>query len=189
MRGPCADEQLAIQHLSVHCAPTGTSWPSPIQKLRQVECLEPVYQKTTQALLDQAACSGRARLRAVAAKGVDAWLHQNPGMTQDTLLPDPAFRDAIGLRLGLAIFDGFGNCSCCQQPMDPQGHHVLACMGQGYKQLMHTTLRDSVFRVARAAGVTPQLEPLNLLPDDPQVRPADILVRATPQTSSFLCAG
>ena len=93
--------------------------------------LESVYQQVIQALLDQVDCSERARLRAVATKGADAWLHQNPGMIQDILLPDPAFRDAVCLRLAIVIFEGsaIGHCELHPNMPSVSAHTRLSLQG------------------------------------------------------------
>ena len=44
----------------------------------------------------------------------------------------------------------------------------MNCMGQGHKQVMHTSFRNVVCRLAARAGARRALEPTNLLPDLPQ---------------------
>ena len=57
-------------------------------------------------------------------------------------------------------------------------------MGQGHKQYMHTALRNIVYALAVQASAQPQLEPQNLIPTEPALRPADVLLRSTPQIRS-----
>ena len=45
----------------------------------------------------------------------------------------------------------------------------------------YTILKNVVFSLSLQAGARPSLEPSNLLPTDPLVRPADVLVMGTPQ--------
>ena len=56
----------------------------------------------------------------------------------------------------------------------------MTCMGHGHKQLMHTSLRNVVYHLAQCACTQPKLEPIGLLPNNPQQRPADILITALP---------
>ena len=51
---------------------------------------------------------------------------------------------------------------------------------QGCKSGIHNSLRNTVFRYARLAGLNPVLEATGLLPDDPNCRPADVLISAPP---------
>ena len=66
------------------------------------------------------------------------------------------------------------------QACDDRGHHYLACMASGHKQLMHITLRNTIYRYAELAGARLNLEPIGLLSSDPQLRPADVLIMTTP---------
>ena len=56
----------------------------------------------------------------------------------------------------------------------------MTCMGHGHKQLMHTSFRNVVYRLAQRTRTQPKLEPIGLLPNNPQQRPADILITALP---------
>ena len=62
----------------------------------------------------------------------------DPSMEADSLLQSEVLRDAARLRLGMPILDG-GGCAMCTHTRDDRGHHCLACMASGHKQLMHTT--------------------------------------------------
>ena len=53
-------------------------------------------------------------------------------------------------------------------------------MGHGHKQLMHISFRNVVYRLAQRARTQPKLEPIGLLPNNPQQRSADILITALP---------
>ena len=64
----------------------------------------------------------------------------------------------------------------CTHACDDGGHHCLACMASGYKQLMHNALRNTVYRYDLTWN---QLD-YYLLPSDPQLRPADVLIMTTP---------
>ena len=129
--------------------------------------------------MQQSDVLNQARLRAFAAPWADGWLCATPSMAADSLLQSEVLRDAVRLRLDMPIFDG-GGCAMCTQACDDRGHHCLACMASGHKQLMHNTLRNTVYRYAELAGTRPNLEPIGLLPSDPHFRPADVLIMTTP---------
>ena len=120
------------------------------------------------------------RLTAYSAAGADAWLKATPSLNQDTLLSNVAFRTTLSMRLGIAIFETGLACSFYHQNLDSQGHHIMTCMGHGRKQLMHTSFRNVVYRLTQRARTQPKLEPIGLLPNNPQQRPADILITALP---------
>ena len=127
-------------------------------------------------LVQQQGRVGQARLTAVAAPSADSWLQTIPSWNQDTLLSNAAFRDSLSMRLGIRVFEDGRVCSFCQNNLDAYGHHCMNCMGQGHKQVMHTSFRNVVYRLAARAGARPALEPPNFLPDLPQARPADVLL-------------
>ena len=140
-------------------------------------------------LMQQQDRVGQARLTAVAAPSADSWLKAKaiPSWNQDTLLSNAAFRDSLSMRLGIRVFEDGRACSFCQNHLDAYGHHCMNCMGQGHKQVMHTSFRNVVYRLAARAGARRALEPTNLLPDLPQARPADVLLISLPdiQQSSW----
>ena len=82
--------------------------------------------------------------------------------------------------LGIAIFETGLAYSFCHQNLDPQGHHIMICMGHGHKQLMYTSFRNVIYRLAQRTRTQPKLEPIGLLPNNPQQRPVDILITALP---------
>ena len=71
----------------------------------QAEVLGKLHQMMFDALLQGASTSGKARLRAYAAPGADAWLRATPTLIRDILLSNVAFVDVISMRLGISIFD------------------------------------------------------------------------------------
>lgn len=91
------------------------------------------------------------------------------------------------MRLGVRVFEDGLACSFCQNQLDAFGHHCMSCMGQGHKQVMHTSFKNVVYRLAARVGTRPTLEPPNLLPDTPHLRPADVLIVSLPdvQQSSW----
>ena len=71
--------------------------------------------------------------------------------------------------------------------LDSQSHHIMISMGHGHTQLMHTSFRNVVYRLTQRARTQPKLEPIGLVPNNPQQRPAIILISALPgiQISSW----
>jgi len=109
-------------------------------------------------------------LIAVAAPSADSWLKAKaiPSWNQDTLLSNAVFRDSLSMRLGIRVFEDGRACSFCQNHVEAYGHHYINYMGQGHKQVMYTSFRNVVYRLAAHANARPALEPTNLLPDLPQ---------------------
>ena len=77
-------------------------------------------------------------------------------------------------------------CSFCHQNLDPQGHHIMTCMGHGHKQLMHTSFRNVVYRLAQRTRTQPKLEPIGLLPNNPQQWPSWHLNHCPPRYPYFI---
>ena len=173
-------ETTAIQHLTTNFPQLATVLQNPQEELDHTKALQHIHAKTKTKLLEQSDQHNKVRLTAYSATGADAWLKAIPSLNQDTLMSNVAFRTTLSMRLGIAIFETGLACSFCQQNLDPQGHHIMNCMGHGHKQLMHTSFRNVVYRLAQRARTQPKLEPTGLLPNNPQQRPADILINGLP---------
>ena len=132
--------------------------------------LQRLHHQVYSGLLQQQDRVGQVRLTAFAAPSSDSWLKAIPSWNQDTLLSNAAFRDSLSMRFWVRVFDDSPVCSFCQSHLDAYGHHCMCCMGQGHKQVMHTSFRNVVYRLAARAGALPCLEPTNLLPEMPQTR-------------------
>lgn len=115
-------------------------------------------------------------LTAYSATGADAWLKPIPNLKQDILMPNAAFRTTLSMRFGITIFETGLAYSFCLQNLDPQGHHIMTCIGHGHKQLIYTSFRNIEHRLAQRTRAQPKLEPTGLLPNNPQERSADILI-------------
>ena len=63
----------------------------------------------------------------------------------------------------------------CSQISDQYGHHCLACIMVG-KTGLHNCIRDEVCRLLSGGGFGLKIEPLGLLPDEPDRRSADLLI-------------
>ena len=74
------------------------------------------------------------------------------------------------LDVGSAVLGSDEWCPMCDQVMDLAGTHSLACMAGGHALTCHNAVRDHVYLAARRAGLNPQREERNLLPDDPRRR-------------------
>ena len=181
---PCPQLQhlqtSAIQHLTNNFSQLATTLQNPQEELDHTKALQHIHTKTKTRLLEQSDQHNKVRLTAYSAAGADAWLKAIPSLNQNTLLSNVAFRTTLSMRFGIAIFETGLACSFCHQNLDPQGHHIMTCMGHGHKQLMHTSCRNVVYRLAQRARTQPKLEPIGLLPNKPQQRPADILITALP---------
>ena len=112
--------------------------------------------------------------------GANAWVHHTPSPILDLMYSNAAFGDIISLRLGIPLFDEGGICPYYSHVLDPYGLHILGCIRQGCKSGIHNSLRNTVFRYARLAGLNPILEATGLLPDDPSCRPVNVLISAFP---------
>ena len=154
-------ETTAIQHLTTNFPQLATVLQNPQEELDHTKALQHIHAKTKTKLLEQSDQHNKVCLTAYSATGADAWLKAIPSLNQDTLMSNVAFRTTLSMRLGIAIFETSFACSFCQQNLDPQGHHIMNCMGHGHKQLMHTSFRNVVYRLAQRARTQPKLEPNN----------------------------
>ena len=123
----------------------------------------------------------QARLRAAAAPHSSAWLQAQPSTCLDQRMTHPEFVTGLHLWLGKARASVDSWCPKCDQVMDTRGFHAMSCMAGGDAVKVHNALRDFVFKFARAAGLNPEKEESNLLPDDPRRRPGDIFFAYWPQ--------
>ena len=180
-------EGPAVRHLTACLPELGNVLQDPHAQIDHKTMLQRLHHHVYSGLVQQQDRVGQARLTAVAAPSADSWLKAIPSWNQDTLLSNAAFRDSLSMRLGIRVFEDGRACSFCQNHLDAYGHHCMNCMGQGHKQVMHTSFRNVVYRLAARAGARPALEPPNLLPDLPQARPADVLLISLPdiQQSSW----
>ena len=173
-------EASAVQHLTAFLPIGQDEINHPEHALDQSQILDRMYNSVFQTLFDGSTLSVQVLLRSVAAPGANAWLHHAPSPTRDLLYSNAAFVDVVSLRLGISLFDEGDVCPYCSHALDPYGHHILGCIRQGCKSGIHNSLRNTVFRYARLAGLNPVLEATGLLPDDPNCRPADVLISAPP---------
>ena len=78
------------------------------------------------------------------------------------------------MRFGLPLFDADEACLRCPQVSDRYSHHCLTCIMIG-KTGLQNCIRDEVCPFLSGGGLGLKIEPLGLLPDEPNRRPADLL--------------
>ena len=118
----------------------------------------------------------------MSASHAGAWLQALPSKGLDQRLTHHEFVAAVQLRLGCAVLGADEWCPMCDQVMDANGTHALACMAGGHALACHNSVRDHVYLAARRAGLNPQREERNLLPDDPRRRLGDLFFALWPGT-------
>lgn len=117
----------------------------------------------------------RVRLLACMASRSSAWLAAMPckGPLDLTLTPDQ-MQAALQHRLGLSLADSGELCSLCGKELDVAGHHHLTCSHGNFVNSRHNQLRDKLFALCAAAGMSPSKEEGGY--DRDRTRPADVLV-------------
>ena len=85
------------------------------------------------------------------------------------------FALGIRLRIGVPFFENVVECAYCgDATLDPYGSHCLRC-ALGPSNCGHNAVRDEVLGVAHLADPTALKEAINLIPNFPLLRPADVL--------------
>lgn len=117
------------------------------------------------------------RLSSVEAPRSAAWLMALPcrGPLDLTLEPDQ-MQVALQHRLGLPLSVAGEKCCFCGSALDLLGHHHLTCSSGDYRTSRHNQLRNALFTLCGAAGLSPQKEQGSFEHD--RTRPADVLVPA-----------
>ena len=67
-------------------------------------------------------------------------------------------------------------CNCPTHPRVGTGRHFRICCKSGKFTRLHDAIRDVILQMSRAAGLTATREPRGLLPDEPDIRPADVCI-------------
>jgi hypothetical protein len=111
-------------------------------------------------------------------------------------IPNTHFRLLIQRKLRLPVLPPslqYQPCTCrAKTLLDPYGDHLFSCTGAS-KIPIHNRLRDTCFhilsKIAPIANLVTtitdvQLEPPNVLPSHPTLRPADIGIRPVPNTNT-----
>ena len=92
-----------------------------------------------------------------------------------THLYSAQFRAALHVRLGMRALVNPGKCDCNTQ-IDILGTHCLGCKEGGQRTYRHDAVRNAIFQVCQAAGLSASLEVPHLLAGCSK-RPADIFLR------------
>ena len=108
------------------------------------------------------------------------WQALNPQIS--CVLPEEEWVIAMRIRLGAPVLPVDGVCGCCgSQRIDARGYHALCCaMGESTKG--HNRIRDVIADCCARADPGTAIEVPGLCPDDPGLRPADVLTRAVHPT-------
>ena len=128
------------------------------------------------------------RLNNVSATQANAWLRALPNPSFKLAMPSIEFRIALNHLLGLAVYPrGFTEgrngesvpvrevCRSCNVMVDDFGDHDSSCR-EGGRIHRHNALVNTVAGLMKDAGYSGlKTEPENLVPNDPDARPADIL--------------
>jgi hypothetical protein len=127
------------------------------------------------SLLQDCTRADLLRLSALAAPRSAAWLMAMPcrGPLDLTLSPDQ-MQVALQLRLGLPLAGPADSCPVCSKTLDIFGHHSLTCSRSDSRVTRHNRLRDALFWLLAAAGMSPQKEQGSF--EEDRTRPADVLV-------------
>jgi len=127
------------------------------------------------SLLKDCSRTDEVRLCSLGAPRSSAWLLAMPcrGPLDLTLTADQ-MQVALQHRLGLPLAAPADTCPDCAKELDSLGHHSLTCGRGDYRTTRHNRLRDSLFSLLAAAGMSPQKEQGSFEAD--RTRPADVLV-------------
>jgi len=131
--------------------------------------------RSASSLLEDCSLVDRLRLSSCAAPRSSAWLLAMPcrGPLDLTLEADQ-MQAALKHRLGLPLAEPHERCSYCGSVLDVAGHHHLTCSRGSFVNPRHNKLRDGLFSLCAAAGMSPSKEEGGF--DRDRTRPADVLV-------------
>ena len=107
----------------------------------------------------------RARLMAVFAPEVGAWLQALPISALGLRMEDETVRIAVALRLGLPLCTPHV-CRQCGIRVDILAHHGLSCNKNSGKHHRHATVNNVLYRAMASAGIPSTLEPSGLSRSD-----------------------
>ena len=132
------------------------------------------------ALLNASSQSARARLLSLQLPFSGTWLSAPPLISFGFRLAPRLFRFLLKYRLGLPLARTPKPCPQCPPEalavLDISGDHAASCQGKVGRTYRHNRVRDTIFAIATKAGFSGEKEPLHLLPSQPTLRPADVLL-------------
>lgn len=121
------------------------------------------------------------RLKAVrlhtSNKHAGAWISMAPIPALNTRVGNIAFRTQMRRWLGIELAGRERNCIKCGSIMDVFGDHAGLCQMGNERTMRHNAVRDEFGRLAVDAGLITSIEEVNLLPDFPSLKPADVCIR------------
>ena len=165
----------AVQRLTQIFPTWQSELENPDFRPKQKDLMETVILSFRRATSDLLSDLQKRVSQAFAAPWADGWVRASPSHAVDTCLSNAAFFDILSMRLGRQVFEGYTSCPRYLQPQDSFGHHILACHMLGGKSILHTMIRDEIYRALQGGNLHCRLEPNHLLADSPGHRPADIL--------------
>lgn len=148
----------------------------PLQNHNQKFLTDKANAALANSLLSSAVSTrNKARLLSLKLPFNGDWLKCIPIKSLGLTMSPVQFRLALQYRMGQPIFDSTTkNCpSCPSGKLDSFGDHAVQCAGEGDRINRHNILRNTVFDMARKAGLSPVLEKKNLL-DQSSSKPGDI---------------
>ena len=129
------------------------------------------------SLLDGASTVDKARLLAISAPQVHAWLRAQPSPKLGLDLLPNEIQVLVKWWLGLPLSTDADACPHCSQALDIHGHHALICRSGGDVVTRHNRLRDGFADFCRKACLAPEIERgSGLTSTKDRTRPADVLV-------------
>ena len=72
-------------------------------------------------------------------------------------------------RLRLPVYPSDFYCPACHGVCDEYGDHPLTCSGGGDRTVRHNLIRNELFRIAKSAGLRPELEKQGVLRPRPHI--------------------
>jgi hypothetical protein len=139
---------------------------------------KPIASKPLSAALDKAQlaqllvtaedASGRAHLQLLQQPAAGAWLLARPSPALGLDLDSAFFRVLLRLRLRIPVASSDGYCPLCDGIADRFGDHARACPCGGDRTKRHNRLRTVLAAKATAAGLSPEVEKMGLLPERPE---------------------
>ena len=121
-----------------------------------------------QLLVTAEDASGRAHLQLLQQPAAGAWLLARPSPALGLDLDSAFFRVLLRLRLRIPVASSDGYCPLCDGIADRFGDHARACPCGGDRTKRHNRLRTVLAAKATAAGLSPEVEKMGLLPERPE---------------------
>jgi hypothetical protein len=104
------------------------------------------------------------------------WMALNP--QEDRVLPHREWVTAMRVRLGAAVLPMDSICGGCgSRILDTQGYHALCC-ARAESTIGHNRVRDCLASMCAQADPATSIEVVGLCPQEPTLRPADVLTRS-----------